>query len=566
MPVSAKLAPPHSSVSRMSGIVVFINLAGAVALLLWATRMVRTGIERAYGSVLKDKLRLAVGNRVTAAVAGFFFAVALQSATAVSLIIASFVAGGYVSSAIGIATLLGADFGSAFVVRILRHDLSLLIPVLLLAGTVAFRASEARNWRQIGRILFGLGLLLLALKLIGQASDPLRSSEILPVIINYLSRDWITAFILAAILAWAFHSSVATILLIASLADRELIPTVLIIPLVLGANFGAAVIGAMLTKNAESAARIVPLGNVAIRGTATLLALALQFYIQLPPTDFAGGAGDAVVMVHLAINGAVVIFGLPFCGVVGMALERFFASPTPVAGIPLDARISSLNPADLANPRQAVANATREVLTACEKTEVMLNWIFDLFEKNDPKKIARIDELDDEIDHIHREIKFYLARISQSALDEASAAQCQSLLSTTIKIEQAADIISQNMLNRVKKKHERNTAFSAEGWAELKAMHAEVLKNAHLAFNLLINRDIEHARQLVASKEAMRALVRESEERHLQRLRAGNVASFDSSSLHIDTMRDLKEVNSLVVSIAYPVLEDQGMLRHSRLL
>ncbi|NKN37686.1 Na/Pi cotransporter family protein [Agrobacterium sp. a22-2] len=551
----------------MSGIVVFINLAGAVALLLWATRMVRTGIERAYGNVLKEKLRLAVGNRITAALAGFFFAVALQSATAVALIISSFVAGGYVSSAIGIATLLGADLGSAFVVRILRHDLSLLIPVLLLMGTIAFRASEARDLRQAGRILFGLGLLLLSLRLIGEASDPLRSSEILPLIFNYLARDWITAFLLAALLAWAFHSSVATILLFASLADRALLPGALIIPMVLGANFGAAVIGAMLTKNAETSARIVPLGNVAIRGFGTLVALGLQFTFDLSPALFADKPGDAVVLVHLAINAAVLLLGLPFCGLVAKVLESLLAAPAPVNHVAdKDERLSSLNTADLAHPRQAISNATREVLAVCEKTEIMLNWIFELYETYDQAKMQKIAKLDDEIDHIHRDIKFYLARISQSELDEASAAQCQTLLSTTIKIEQAADIISQNMLTRAAKKHDRKTVFSGEGWSELTAMHNEVVKNAHLAFNLLVNPDVEHARQLVARKEAVRNLVRLSEEQHLQRLRAGNVASFESSSLHIDTMRDLKEINSLVVSIGYPLLEGEGMLRRSRLL
>lgn len=548
----------------MSGIAVFINLAGAVALLLWATRMVRTGIERAYGNVLKERLRSAVSNRFTAAIAGFFFAIALQSATAVALIVASFVAGGYVSAAIGVATLLGADVGSAFVVRILRYDLSILIPVFMLMGTIAFRASESRNWRQAGRIFFGLGLLLLSLRMIGQASDPLRSSEILPLVFNYLSRDWISAFLLSALLAWAFHSSVATILLFASLADRHLLPPSLIIPLVLGANFGAAVIGAILTKNAEAGARIVPLGNVVIRGLGTLIALALQFVFAVDPHLFAAGPGDSVVMIHLAINAAVLVFGLPFSGVVSSILEKILAGP-PVEQESRN-RLSALNPADLANPRQAISNATREVLTVCEKTEVMLSWIFELYEKWDPKKMQRIAALDDEIDEIHRDIKFYLARISGSELDPASAAQCQNLLGTTIKIEQAADIISQNMLTRARKKHDRNTAFSPEGWAELTAMHHEVVKNARLAFNLLVNRDVEHARQLVACKEEVRNLVRVSEEQHLQRLRNGNAASFESSSLHIDTIRDLKEINSLFASIGYPLLENEGMLRGSRLL
>lgn len=551
----------------MSGIGVFINLAGAVALLLWATRMVRTGVERAYGTVLRDRLRLALGNRATAAVAGFVFAVCLQSATAVALIIASFVAGGYVGPAIGVATLLGADLGSAFVVRILRHDLSLLIPILLLMGTVAFRTSEDRDWRQAGRILFGLGLLLLSLKLIGEASDPLRHSAILPVIINFLSQDWLMAFLLAALLAWAFHSSVATILLFASLADRHLLAPVLIIPMVLGANFGAAVIAAMLTRNAERAARIVPLGNVVIRGAGTLVFLAIQMAYPLDPALFGALPGDAVVMVHLAVNGAVLLAGLPLCHLVARLLERLLAANAPAEPAkPVEARLSALNPGDLAHPRQALNNATREVLTLCEKTEVMLGRIFDLYEHYDQDKMERIAELDDEIDLIHRDIKFYLARVSESELDHDAVAQCQTLLGTTIKIEQAADIIAQNMLARARKKNDRNVVFSPEGWAELCAMHNEVVKNAHLAFNLLVNRDVEHARQLVDRKEVVREMVRASEEKHMQRLRAGNLASYDSSSLHIDTMRDLKEINSLVVAIGYPVLETEGLLRRSRLM
>lgn len=550
----------------MTGSIVFINLAGAVALLLWATRMVRTGVERAYGSLLRDKLRAAIGNRFTAAIAGFFMAIGLQSATAVALIVSGFVASNYVSTTIGIATLLGADFGSAFVVRLLRHDLSLLVPILILLGTVSFRASEARNWRQLGRIFFGLGLLLLSLRLIGEASDPLKHSDLLPIVINYLSKDWITAFLLAALLAWAFHSSVASILLFASLADRQLLTPELVIPLVLGVNFGGAVIGAMLTRSDDASARIVPLGNVAIRGLGTVIALVLQLIFKVPPTVFATHLGDAVVLVHIAMNLAVIILGLPVCHLVARVLEGYLAKPQEGQSQAADDRISALSPADLSNPRQAINNATREVMTVCDKIEVMLTKIPDVFEHPDEARMARIETLDDEVDRIHRDIKFYLARISQTALDPKSAAQCQDLLGATIKLEQTADIISQNMLTRARKKAARKIAFSDEGWSELKQMHDEVLRNVRMAFNLLVNPDVEHARQLVAQKEAVRNLVRTSEERHLQRLRDGNIASYDSSSIHIDTIRDLKEINSLAVSIAYPVLESAGMLRQSRLL
>lgn len=551
----------------MTGSIVFINLAGAVALLIWATRMVRTGVERAYGTVLKDQLRHAVSNRFTAATAGFGLAVALQSATAVALILAGFVAGGYMNSTIAIAALLGADLGSALVVRILRHDLSLFIPVLLLAGTVIFRSGEARRQRQIGRVLIGLGLLLLSLRLIGEASEPLRDSAILPIIFNYLSRDWITAFALAALMTWAFHSSVAMVLLVASLCDRGLVPEVLIIPIILGINFGGAVTAAVLTRTETAEARVVPLGNVAIRGTGMLLALAAQMFLSIDSRHFGASPGDAAVMVHLSINLAVLVLGLPLAGFTARLLEKRLASPAPSTD-PLAApeRISALNAEQLKYPRQAITNATREVIALCERVELMLDSIIHVFENPDPDKMKQIELLDDEVDRVHTDIKFYLARISLNELGEDAAQTCQDLLSATIKLEQAADIISRNMLSRVRKKHARNVGFSGEGWHELKELHDEVRKNARLAFNLLVDPDVDYARQLVEQKEVVRDLVLRSEARHLQRLRDGNPASLESSSIHIDTVRDVKEINSLLVSIAYPVLSRAGLLRESRLI
>ncbi len=548
----------------MSGSIIFINLAGAVALLLWATRMVRTGIERAYGDRIRDKLRGALGNRVTAAFAGFLFAIGLQSATAVALIVSGFVASNYVSTGIGIATLLGADLGSAIVVRILRHDLSLLVPVLLIGGTVAFRATEARRWREIGRILFGLGLLLLSLRLIGEASLPLKESRILPVIISYLAKDWITAFLLAGAIAWLFHSSVATILLFASLADQDVIPPVLAIPLVLGANFGAAIVGAVLTRGEDKLARIVPLGNVAIRGVGMIVLLIAQILLPFPTDILSSHAGEAVVLVHIMVNAMVVVIGLPFAQIIARFLAN--ALPEPKAdAIHLD-HISALNPADLDEPQQALDNSTREVIAMCDKIELMLLNILDVFENPDSERMGLIEEMDDRVDAYHNTIKFYLARISKNTLDEETALRQQDLLGATIKLEQVGDVISQNMLAKARKKQARNASFSEEGWNELSAMHQQVVRNARLAFNLIVNRDLEHARQLVAEKEIVRKMVRVSEERHINRLSEGNPLSMESSSIHIDLIRDLKEINSLLVSIAYPVLAKAGMLRESRLL
>ncbi len=553
----------------MSGSVVFLHLAGAVALLLWATRMVRTGVERAYGSRLRDAFRKTLSHAPAATGFGVVLAVLTQSATAVSLIVAGFVGSASMSGAVGIATVLGADLGSALVAGLLRIDLSLIAPLLLIAGTTTFRSSEARAWRQAARIMIGLGLLLLSLQLIGQASLPLRDSPILPGLIRYLDHDWLTAFLVAAVLTWMFHSSLAAILLFATLFDQGVIPATLIGALVLGVNFGGALIAAVLTRSLSVEARVVPLGNMAMRGTAALIALTLLMvgspWLAGLPAMLSASPGNAAVLTHIGFNAIVALLGMPLAGLIArliLALLASGAAPGEPGPIP---RRSALDDKDLGSPKLALANVSRELLGMCERIDAMLAGIFEVLRSTNAEQASALIKLDDEIDSTHHQVKMYLARIDVSRLDGRDSRKVADLMHATIKLEQVADIITRNLAGKIEKKRARQIDFSEEGWRELGELHSEVSKNARLAFNVLLSSDVETARHLLSQKEAVRKLEQTSEARHLSRLRAGNSASLASSSLHIDVIRDLEEINSLLVSTAYPVLEEAGLLHGSRL-
>jgi len=117
----------------------------------------------------------------------------------------------------------------------------------------------------------------------------------------------------------------------------------------------------------------------------------------------------------------------------------------------------------------------------------------------------------------------------------------------------------------VQKKMQRGLEFTPEGWRELSAFHATVLANARLAFNVLISRDPDSARQLVVEKDRLRDFEKETSYSHFARLRDGTARSVETSAIHLDTIRDLKQINSLLTSMVYPVLEEQGLLQKTRL-
>ncbi|WP_336294258.1 Na/Pi cotransporter family protein [Bartonella sp. CB169] len=552
----------------MNGSLVLLHLAGAISLLLWATRMVRTGIERAYGDKLKYKMRHVISKPFFAVSFGLFTAMILQSSTAITLLVGSFVESGFVSGLAGLMAVRGGELGSALVVKILSYDLTIIVPLCLLIGTSTFMTTEKRNWRQIGRIVIGIGLLILSLQMISAATEPLRDSAILPSIMNYLSTDPISTFLLAAVLTYLLHSSIAGIILLVNFANYNLIHTQLCIVMVLGVNFGSSLIAPLLTRNASPNTRLVPLGNLLMRGAGSIFILILFLFFEPPVTWLGNNASTQVINGHIIFNVFILLAGIPLSKWILKLTTKIVHVSTKKTQTDKMSNLSNQTALDdsvLERPTLALSNVMREVIHICDLVDIMLEKIMGLYENPDPDIIRELNQLNTILDKKHIAIKLYLARLAGQKLSDEEALQIQELLGACIKLDQAGDIIIHNMLMLVKKKQQKGLQFSKDGWDDLLRFHAIVLANAHIAFNLLVSRDTHTAHLLVQKKDQLRNLEKEISLKHFKRLREGDTQNVESSGLHLDTVRDLKQINSLLTSMIYPILEEQELLKSSRL-
>lgn len=548
----------------MHPLLVLLNLAAAVMLLLWAVRMVRTGMERAFGAALRDSLRRAGGGLAGMSAVGAAMAVLLQSATAVGVLAAGFVAGGMLPVAAGLAALLGADLGSALVVRVLALDLSALIPVLLLVGALLFLKSERRKLRQYGRITLGIGFILLSLSMIGQATEPLRAGETLPAVIRYLQGDPLTAFVVVAALTWAMHSSVAMVLLLAMLAQGGVLPMAAAVPMLLGANFGAGLIAVWLTRGMTAPARRVPLGNLILRGALAVLALAGWWALH-PDLGWLGSRPEVqLVHAHVLFNAVLLVLALPLIPAVARLCAALLPEPVdPQAA--QRARLSALDRSVMDRPALALASAKRELLAMGEAVIEMFAPVGDVLSDPSPERIAALREKGAEISARHNDIKLYLAEVNRNDLSPEDERRSAELTDFAINLEQACTTVARSLLPLAEEKRRRDLRFSDPGWADIRTLHARVRANMQLALNVLISGDVHSARELMREKERMRQLERESLDRHLRRLSEGNPDSLATSQMHVQTVRALKEINSLLVTVTHPILAEQGMMLESRL-
>ncbi len=542
-----------------------LHLAGGVTLLLWAVRMVRTGVERSQEPALKRVLRESKSGRLRAAAVGAGVAVLLQSSTAVALLAAGFAGTGVLTVATGLALMLGADVGSALVVQILSVDIHWLTPVLLIVGGGLFFKGPTREWRQGGRILIGVALILVSLTMIADATEPLREADGLPVIVGYLSADFLTAFLIGAAFTWLVHSSVASILLVTAFAAQGVVPIELAVSLMLGANLGGGLIAVGLTRQSFVEARRIALGNLMFRGLAALAAL-LAFHYMAPAIGWLGpDPARQLVNLHLIFNIALLGVGLTLIGPVAALVTKLIKPrPTPEElANPLAAATSALDQAVIGVPALALASATRELLRMAEIIERMLKPLMELYETGDPDKIKQAKKLEEAVDQAQQDIKLYLARITYHEEDEARRGQ--ELANFAINLEHVGDAIAKTLLKLAETRRDQKLSFSPDGWRELNELHHRVMANMQLALNVLVSKDRVSARQLLEEKDAMGSAERESYGQHLKRLQSGALESIETSNIHLETVRALKTINSLFASVAYPILRESGELLDSRL-
>lgn len=546
---------------------ILLQLAGAIMLLLWAVRMVRTGVERAHGAVLREALRGATKGRLKAATAGTLLAILLQSATAVAVLAAGFAATGVLTVSGGLAVMLGADVGSALVVQALSFDLSWLVPLLLFFGATMFLKFEARIVKQTGRTLLGIAFILISLRMVGEATAPMRHSALLPMAMDYLRSDPVTAFGAAALFTWLIHSSVASLLLFMSMAAQGVLPAEVALPMILGVNLGAGLVAVGLTRGQAIEARRIPVGNLIFRATAAIAILVAMQAIEIPIAWFGASAARQVVNMHLAFNLALLVLCLPFTGPVERLVAMLLpdAPPGSESFNLMSRRVSALDRTVIKMPSVALASATREVLRMAEVVEIMLRPVMDLFDSGDRDRVEQVRKLDEEVNRAHTDIKLYIAEVNRGTMTQEEARRGIELTDLAINLEHAGDIIAKNLLVLAQEKNDKRLSFSKEGWGELTTLHDRVLANMQIAMNVLVSGDLDAARQLVVEKERMRKLERDSHERHLKRLQSGSPQSIETSDIHLEAVRALKEFNSLLVSVAYPILTQSGDLLESRL-
>ncbi|CUX66221.1 Phosphate:Na+ symporter family protein [Agrobacterium tumefaciens str. Kerr 14] len=543
----------------MASTIVMINLFGAVALLLFGLSQVKDGVSRAFGAKLRTVLATGTHSGLRSFLSGFVATIALQSSTATALMVASFVERDLVKPRMAQIVLLGANVGTAVTAWIVATGIEWLSPLVILAGIVLYRSGSTSR-QGGGTALIGIGLMLLSLHLLSSATEPMRQSPALAAFIGLLDNAWPVALAFSAGIAFISSSSLAAVVLILSLASTGILSAGLIIVLVLGANLGGAIPPVVASLSGLPSAKRVTLGNLIVRAIGCAVALPLAGYgadlLEMLPLSPAKLPVDA----HLGFNLILAALAWPFSRLLSKLMLRLVPELLQADNAP-----KFLDHGELSTPMVALASATRETLGVGDLIERMLMRAADAFEKDDLSKLKEIPSLEKRVDSLQREVKIYLSKLGREGLSEENGRRSIVIIDYAINLEHIGDIIEKGLAPQVTKKASLGLKFSEDGYEELKKLFHLTIDNLRIAQTIFVTDDFKLAKQLMEVKVEVRRLEKQSSERHLERLRDGRADSLQTSSLHLDMLRDLKRINAHIISVAHPIMDEHGLLIESRL-
>jgi phosphate:Na+ symporter len=519
-----------------------LNLLAAIALLVWGTHLVRTGILRVFGANLRTAL--------------------VQSSTATALIVSSFVGQGLVTLPLALAVMLGADVGTSLMTVVFSFDLSWLSPLFIFVGVVLFLARQATPVGRFGRVLIGLGLMLLALRLVSASTEIMTHSPAVKALLGSISSDLMLEITVGTLLSVVAYSSLAIVLLTATMVASGLVPLEPALGLVLGANLGSGLLAVLTTLKSMVEVRQVPLGNFIFKALGVLVAAPLVGLWLRYAHPYVNDPATTVVLFHLSFNLLVGALFIGLTGPVARWVGWWLPKPdkTMVAGRP-----HHLDPSALTTPSLAISCAAREALHQADIVETMMIGMLTVIKNNDLKLAEDLRKLDDTVDELYSAIKYYLTKISREALGEEESRRWTDIISFTINMEQVGDIVERILIDIEDKKIKKGRSFSDAGMSEICELHARLIDNLRLGMSVFLNGSVRDAQKLLEEKARFRDLERTYAASHLTRLTGNTVQSIETSSLHIDLISDLKRINSHICSIAYPILDSAGALAPSRL-
>lgn len=529
-----------------------ITLVGGVVLLLYGMRLVGEGLQLAAGGRMRHILGSITSNPFKGMLVGAFITAVIQSSSATTVMLVGFASSGLMDLTQTIGVILGADVGTTVTVQLIAFNVFDYALLLVVVGYLLISTTKRKIFKYVGQAILGFGFIFFAMKIMSEAMVPLRQSEVVKALLVSLGDHPVLGIIVAAVLSAMVASSAATIGLAITLSLQGLIPLHAAVPVIFGANIGTCATALASSIGSHTEAKRVAMAHILFKVIGVLVFLPfIQPFVRLVQLT-ADDVPRQIANAHSLFNVGITALFLPFSLLFARVISDLVPEGKEGEGL---FRAKYLDEHMLETPALALGQATREALRMADIVSDMLARTIGALSTDDPELIELIEEKDNQVDTLDREIKHYLTKLAQQSLTDEQSRREFGILYFVNNMEDIGDIVDKNLMELAKKRLSKGVHFSDPGWNEIASLHKKVLQNLELAISAFASNDPALARQVLEHKLEISQAERKIRQAHVQRLCEGYQEAIDISEIHLDVLTNLKRINSHVTAVAYPILE-----------
>lgn len=534
-----------------SPLLIILLFAGGVAILLHGLQLVGSGLQDLAGKGLRALITSVTRNRIVATLFGAFLSAVMQSSSATTVLLVGLTRAGLVSLPQAIPIILGADIGTTLTVQLIAFQVQRLSPLIIAVGFLIQAVAKRKKAKSAGMAILGFGFIFLALGMLTQAIRPIQSEPWVLNVLRSVEDAPLIGIAGAALLTALLHSSAATLGIALAMGGEGLLTLKGALPIILGANIGTSAPAWFASFGASTEAKRVAMAHVLSKLIGALLIYPFLSPFESWITETAATLPRQIANAHTFFNIGLAALFLPLTGPLCRGITWLVSAPPPHED---PSKPKYIDPQLLDSPPFALEQAAREALRMAGVVQGMFKQVPRIFTENDESLLEEIERQEEVVDHLNREIKLYLTRLSQNALTADDSDREMAILDLIKDLENIGDIIDKNLIELARKRIYSGRRFSGAGLRELIDFHKLISDDLDMAIDAFARQDPEMAERVIKEKARIRQRERELSTSHIHRLHEGISETIESSSIHLDILTNLKRITSHITSIAHTVI------------
>ena len=562
----------ESGTQSISWFFLCVSMLGGLALFLYGMEKMSTGLKRTAGNRMRAILAALTRNRVIAMFVGAFITMVIQSSSATTVMLVSFVQAGLMTFVQSMGVILGADIGTTVTAQLIAFKLTDYALLMIALGFSLHMFGKRGMTKNIGDVILGFGILFFGMKLMSDAMKPLRTYAVFIDTMRGMENPFL-GILIGALFTALVQSSSATTGVVIVLAQQGLLTLEAGIPLVFGANVGTCITAGLASIGTSREAKRVALAHVIFKLAGVLLFVFwipwFADFIRMIAERFDSGTARQIANAHTIFNVALALIFLPFTEYFSRLVIRILPYEEKSKDVIMTTKY--LDEESISTPAVALDLARAEVARMAKLVWRMLASIIIPFmsdekliekEVSDPEEkellireipstdawrsdltlLQGIDMREEKIDFIEEKIREYLFKVTAQGVAPEQTNEAFGMISIASDLESLADLIHRNMVPLIAKKKDLMVDFSEEGKEEILIYHQKVCRRIELLKDSFTEMDVDTARDIMSSERSYLDLEEQYRARHLERIRQEQVESAKTHEVHMELMDLLKQI------------------------